>query len=99
MTALWPAPPQLTPAKPSLGERTGGCRTKGNVNLWGLAPAPPPTREPLLRLRTLHAPINQAHVAGNATLQDLFSGPGRPLGVPCSHQAQGTMTLLLQQPG
>lgn len=38
--------------------------------------------------RTLHAPPDPAHVAGNGTPQDLFSGPVRPPRAPCSPEAQ-----------
>lgn len=44
MTARWPAPSQLPPAKPSPGKRTWGGRAKGRVTARGLSPAPSSAR-------------------------------------------------------
>lgn len=41
MTARWPAPSQLPPAKPSPGKRTWGGGAKGRVPVRGLSPDPP----------------------------------------------------------
>lgn len=62
--------------------------TKGLITGRELSPAPPPAHSSPRWPRTLHAVPDPAHVAGNGTPQDLFSGPARPLGAPCSPEAK-----------
>ena len=59
-------------------EPTGGGRPLPHLPAHSSLPWP----------QTLHAPPDPAHVAGNGTPQDLFSGPARPLGAPCSPEAR-----------
>lgn len=61
---------------------------KGLITGRELSPAPPPAHSSPRWPRTLHAVPDPAHVAGNGTPQDLFSGPARPLGAPCSPEAK-----------
>lgn len=87
VTVQRPAPSRLPPATASAGTGMCGgcCAAKGRVARLELAAVlPPASRVPAVASDPPRTPPHQAHVAGNATPQDLFSGPARPLCAPRS---------------
>ena len=90
MTARWPAPSQLPPAKPSPGKRTWGGGAKGRVSVRGLSPDPPP-HPPPVRPRGGPGPPSPTRTGSPCRKPDttgfvFWASP--PLGAPCSPKAR-----------
>ena len=93
MTARWPAPSQLPPAKPSPGKRTWGGRAKGRVSARGLSPAPSPAHASPRWPRTSTPHPNRLSLQETLHHRICFLGQSAPSAPPTAPM-RGATTLL-----